>query len=165
MKTFLILTVIDLISAFRIMWLDVNTQYASLSTDDNLYGLPRVEESYNLMVFVLLINIAVILYKLILYRYQRIDINSMWKRMLLFVYTIVSFSCMATGYYYIGLKRHENIINEYNILFKLPIYLFGKDFIQRDLTVEHLYTTLCIVLISIYFSYLIILIKSQKKIS
>lgn len=163
MKTFLILTVIDVISAFRIMWLDVNTQYAPLSTDDNLYGLPLIEETYNLMVFVLLINIAVVFYKLIRKRYQQA--NKKWRIITLFLYSIVSFLCMAIGYYYIGLKTHECIINEYNILFRLPISLLGRDFIQRTLTVENLYTTLCITLISINFSYIILFIKSHKRLS
>ena len=75
-KTIVTLTLMDILSTARILWVDGHAQYAPLSIGDNLHGYPLIEENYNLMITVLIINIVVIIYKLIRKRYlQKIGLG------------------------------------------------------------------------------------------
>lgn len=165
MKAFIILTLIDILSTARILWVDGHAQYAPLSIGDNLHGYPLIEENYNLMITVLIINIVVVIYKLIRKRY--LQTNRTLKTITLSIYSMVSISCMTMGYIYIVHRSQESIINEYNILFKLPISLFGKDTIQRTFTAGNVYVTLSITLLSIIISYILLsfkyYIRTQRK--
>ena len=61
---------------------------------------------------------------------------------------------MSWGYFYISNRTHNGVINEYNTLFRFPIWMFGKDSVSRIITVTNLYLSLCVIHICICIIYI-----------
>ena len=138
-----ILGIIDIAIVFWIVWFERQIQYEPLldySSNLSVMKLPLHPEVYNTMIVTIILNIVAMIYELKNNRTSEF-MRSNW--LILSGYFIVVLFCMITGYYYISTRASDGVIDEYNTLFRFPIWLFGKELFSAFITITSLYYSLC----------------------
>lgn len=142
----LLLTIIDIMVLVWIVWNENGKQYEPpLCGYEDTYILPIDEATYNIMILSTLINIVVVISN-IKRLYQKTLENANLK--VLITYLIFVICSLGWGYFYIASRSESGIIDEGNILFCLPIMLFGEENITTLINVENFYISLCFIHIS-----------------
>ena len=154
-----ILSVFNLAVVFWIVWYEGHIQYEPLLelergvlTEMGLPTVPLNEVIYNTIIATFAINMTVLVLEL-----RRIRKRKMMKSDLSIAFTYFSLImfCMLFGCLYISSRTHNDIINEYNSLFRFPIWIIGKDMFTSVVTVTRLYMSLCVIhlCISLFYIY------------
>lgn len=158
-----ILCVIDIAIIFWIIWFERQIQYEALPDYNYNMGrkiLPLHSQTYDIMIIAIVFNSIVLLLesrKIRKRKYMKYDL------IIAFSYFFFIMLCMSWGYYYISNRTHNGVINEYNTLFRFPIWIFGKEPVSRIITVTNIYLSLCVIHICICLIYLMyILLKFRK---
>lgn len=142
----LLLTVSDILVVIWIIWSESRVQYEPpLWGHEDTYILPIVEQTYNVMIFAILINIVLVIGNIKKY-YRKTLAN--YELAVFIIYFIFVLCSLLWGYSYIASRSGSGIIDEGSILFCLPIMLFGEETITSVINVENVYISLCVILIS-----------------
>ena len=158
-----ILGIFDIIIVFWIVWFERQIQYEPLldySSNLSAMKLPLHPEVYNTIIITIILNIVALIYEL------RIDSISEFKRshwLILSGYFIIVLFCMITGYRYISTRASDGVIDEYNTLFRFPIWLFGKELFSSFITITSLYYSLCALHICLCMLNLYLCVKKMKE--
>lgn len=112
---------------------------------EDSYLLPIEEQIYNAMIFTILINIIVVIGNIKRVYHKTFENYNLAVLIIYFIFVMCS---LAWGYSYIASRTGYGIIDEGNILFCLPIMLFGEETITSAINVENFYISLCVILIS-----------------
>lgn len=135
-------------------------QYEVLS-DMGLPLIPLCDAIYNTIIIAIIVNFIVVLYE-ILSSFKRKHVEH--KLVIAFIYFSLIMFCMLWGSFYISTRIYGYVISESNTLFRLPIWLFGKDLITNIITVPSLYMSVCIVHLCICLFYLhMCIVKKQSQ--
>ena len=159
----LILSVIDIALIFWIIWYESRIQYEALPDCNYNMGkkiLPLHSQTYDAMIIAIIFNSIVLFLesrKIRKRKYMKYDL------IIAFSYFFIITLCMLWGYFYISNRTHNGVINEYNQLFRFPIWLFGKESVSRIITVTNLYLSLCVIHICICLIYLYMLFHHSPK--
>ena len=157
-----ILGIIDIAIVFWIVWFERQIQYEPLldySSNLSVMKLPLHPEVYNTMIVTIILNIVAMIYEL------RINCISELKRSHLLIlsgYYFIVLLCIIIGYSYISTRASDGVINEYNTLFRFPIWLFGKELFSTFITITSLYFSLCAIHICLCVLNLYLRIKNKK---
>lgn len=149
-----ILSVIDIAIIFWIIWFESQIQYEALHDNNFNMGrkiLPLHSQTYDIMIIAIVFNSIVLLLesrKIRRRKYMKYDL------IIVFSYFFFIMLCMSWGYFYISNRTYNGVINEYNTLFRFPIWMFGKDSVSRIITVTNLYLSLCVIHICICIIYI-----------
>ena len=96
------------------------------------------------MIFTILINIIVVIGNINRFYYKSLEHFNL---AVFFIYFIFVLCSLLLGYSYIASRSGSGIIDEGNILFCLPIMLFGEETVTSVINVENFYISLCAILI------------------
>ena len=153
-----LLSLFDIAIISWIPWYESGIEYEPLLdfehkvlTEMGLPTIPLDETIYNTMIVSVFINTVVVLFDLVKMRKQKLF---KYDLIIAFVYLSCALSCMLFGGYYLSTRICTGIINEYNALFQIPIFVFGKALITNYVSVIGLYIILCIVHLNICMFYL-----------
>ena len=153
-----LLSLFDIAIISWIPWYESGIEYEPLLdfehkilTEMGLPTIPLDETIYNIMIASVFINTVVVLFDLVKMRKQKLF---KYDLIIAFVYFSCALSCMSFGGYYLSTRICTGIINEYNALFQIPIFVFGKALITNYVSVIGLYIILCIVHLNICMFYL-----------
>ena len=158
-----ILGIIDVAIVFWIVWFERQIQYEPLldyTSNLSVMKLPLHSEVYNTMIVTIILNIVAMIYDLRINRISELK-RSHW--LILSGYFFVVLFCMIIGYYYISTRASEGVIDEYNTLFRFPIWLFGKELFSAFITITSLYYSLCAIHICLCALYLYLFIKKKTE--
>ncbi len=155
-----ILSVIDIAIIFWIIWFEGRLQYEP-PLDYNMERtiLPLDSEPYDMMIIAIVINSIVLVLesrKIRKKKYIKYDL------IIAFSYFFFITLCMLWGYFYISTRTHDGVIDEYNTLFRFPIWIFGKESFSRIITVTNLYLSLCVLHICICLFYMYLCVDEYK---
>ena len=166
MSRLIILSICDLIVVLWISWYDSGIEYeALLDVEYDILlkmGLPTIplsETIFNVVIVTIAVNMIVLtidLIRLCKRRFLKHDLT------MALVYVFFLICCMLLGNLYLSTRIHAGIINEYNLLFKLPIMLFGKDSFMSIVDVNRLYFSLCAIHLCMCMFYLYTCIRSLR---
>ena len=144
-----VLCVFDIAIVFWIIWYEGRIQYEPLLEQEysvlSEMGLPTIplsEVIYNTIITAIVINMIVIVFesrKLRHKKFQKYDLA------IAFAYFSLIMFCMLCGCFYISSRTHGDIINEFNPLFRFPIWVIGKEVFTGAVTVPKLYLSLCVI--------------------
>lgn len=158
-----ILCVFDIAIIIWIAWFDSCIQYEPLLDNSlNIDGptLPLIEQIYNTMIVAIVVNIIVIV----------IESRKVQKRKIVrynltiaFIYLFLVMFCILWGYCYLSGKIQIGVIGEDNLLFRFPIWVFGKELLTNIVTVTRLYLFLCVIHMCIYSFYVHLCLCEYKK--
>lgn len=153
-----LLSLFDIAIISWISWYENDIEYEPLLdyehkilTEMGLPTIPLNETIYNTMIVSVLINTVVVLFDLVRMRKQKLF---KYDLIIAFVYFTCALSCMLFGGYYFSTRICMGVINEYNALLQIPIFVFGKALITNYVSVIGLYIILCIVHLNICMFYL-----------
>ncbi len=158
----IILIAINATIIFWIIWFERRLQYEPLldyGSNMEYRRLPLVPQVYDIMIIAILVNIMVLVYEL------RKNSNNNFNNYNLascIIYFFFIICCVVLGYQHIHIKSHNSVIYEGNILFRFPIWLFGKERFTSIVTVTNLYVSLCVILICVCIIYLYVCVKNRK---
>lgn len=158
-----ILSVINIVIVFWIVWFERQIQYEPLLDYDSNIGaklLPLHSEVYNTMIIAIIINMIVLAFES---RIRRIRKYMKCDLIIAFAYLFLITFCILAGYFFILSRIQDGVIDEHNALFQFPIWLFGKDSFSSVITVTGLYSSLCIIHICICLFYLYSCVKQYKR--
>lgn len=153
-----VLSVIDIAIIFWIIWFEGHLQYEPLlNYNSNIEDkkFPLVAQVYNTIIVAIVINIIVLVceFRKIRNRYVKCNL------IISIMYFILIIFCMLLGYYYISIKSHHLVIYEGNVLFRFPIWIFGKDLFTSVVTVTNLYVSFCIIHLCMCLFYIYLCVK------
>jgi Ni,Fe-hydrogenase I cytochrome b subunit len=150
-----ILSIFDIAIVFWILWYEGGIQYEPLLEEEynilSRMGLPTIplsEAVYNTIIVAIVANMIVLIIeskKRYKRKYNKNDL------IVAFIYFLLIMSFMLCGSFYISSRIHSGIINEYNSLFRFPIWIIGKDLFTNVVTVTRLYLSLCIIHLCVCF--------------
>jgi hypothetical protein len=160
-----ILCVFDIAIALWIVWYEGRIQYEPLlETEYNILlemGLPTIplsEAVYNTIIVAIVINMIVLIIESRKRYNRKCGKNGL---IIAFAYFLLIMSFMLLGSFYISSRIHGGIINEYNSLFRFPIWIIGKDLFISVVTITRLYLSLCIIHLCICLFYLYLSIDKK----
>ena len=157
-----ILSVIDIALIIWIIWFESRIQYeALLDYNKGRKILPLHSETYDMMIIAIVINSIVLVLesrKIRKKKYIKYDL------IITFSYFFFITLCMLWGYFYISNRTHNGVIDEYNTLFRIPIWIFGKESVTRIITVTNLYLSLCALHIFICLFHIYLCVDEFKRI-
>ena len=161
-----LLSIIDIVIIFWMAWYESHIQYESLLEVEydvlSKMGLPTIplnETIYNTIIIAIVVNIIVLIIESLKRdnrKYQRVDFA------IVLIYFFLIMSCMLWGGIYISSRMQSGIINEYNPLFRFPIWVVGKELFTKAFTVTRIYVSLCIIHECVCFSYLYLCINKYN---
>ena len=161
-----ILSVFDIAIVFWILWYEGCIQYEPLlEVEYNILsemGLPTIplsEAVYNTIIVAIVVNIIVLVIesrKRYTGKCRKDDL------IVAFLYFLLIMSFMLLGSFYISSRIHSGIINEYNLLFRFPIWIIGRDLFISVVTVTRLYLSLCIIHLCVCSFYIYLCIPNRK---
>ena len=137
-----ILGIIDIAIVFWIVWFERQIQYEPILNDGSnlsVMKLPLHPEVYNTIIVTIIFNIMALIYELRI-NHARVYVRS--QGVILSVYLLVVLFCVILGYNYISTRLSNGVIDEYNTLFRLPIWLFGKELFSNFIGVTSRYLLL-----------------------
>ena len=148
----LILCVINIAVIFWIVWYHGQIQYEPLLDYANLEEkiFPLHKKVYNAIIVTIIVNILVMVLELRKLRNRKIIKSDL---IIGFTYFFQIMLCMMWGYLYISSRSHNGIIDEYNTLFRFPIWIFGEESFTSVFSVTNIYLSLCFIHICICLSY------------
>jgi hypothetical protein len=158
-----ILGIIDIAIVFWIVWYERQIQYEPLldyTSNLSVMKLPLHPEVYNTVIVTIIFNIVAMIYELRINRISELK-GSYW--LILSGYFFIVLFCMAIGYYHISTRASDGVIDEYNTLFRFPIWLFGKELFSTFITITSLYYSLCAIHICLCVLNLYLFIKKMKE--
>ena len=158
-----ILGIIDIAIVFWIVWFERQIQYEPLldySSNLSEMKLPLHPEVYNTIIVTIILNIVTMIYELRINRISELK-RSNW--LILSGYYFIVLSCMIIGFYYLSTRTSDGVIDEYNTLFRFPIWLFGKELFSTFITITSLYYSLCAIHICLCVLNLYLFIKKMKE--
>lgn len=158
-----ILCVFDIAIIIWIAWFESCIQYEPLLDNSlNIDGatLPLIEQIYNTMIIAIVINIIVIIIESRKVQKRKIGIYYLT---IAFTYLFLVVFCVLWGYCYLSGKIQIGVISEDNILFRFPIWVFGKESLTNIVTVTGLYLSLCVVHVCISLFYMHLCLSKYKK--
>lgn len=142
----LLLTILDIMVIVWVIWHESGIQYEpALWGYEDSYILPVDEFTYNVIIFTILINIIVVIGNIKRYYHKTLEKYNLAVFIVYFIFVLCS---LAWGYSYIASRSGSGIIDNGNILFCLPIMLFGEEAVTSVITVENFYISLCVILVS-----------------
>ena len=160
-----ILCVFNIAITLWIVWYEGRIQYEPLlETEYNLLlemGLPTIplsEAVFNTIIVAIVVNMIVLIIesrKRYIRKCKKDDL------IIAFIYFLLIMSFMLCGSFYISSRIHSGIINEYNSLFRFPIWIIGRDLFISVVTVKRLYLSLCIIHLCICLFYLYLCIDKK----
>lgn len=163
----LILCVFDIAIVFWILWYEGRIQYEPLLEEEynilSRMGLPTIplsETVYNTIIVAIVVNMIVLIIeskKRHKRKYNKSDLT------IAFTYFTLIMSCMLWGSFYISSRIHSGIINEYNSLFRFPIWIIGRDLFTNVITVTRLYLSLCIIHLCVCLFYIYLCIPRNHR--
>ena len=161
-----ILSVFDIAIVFWILWYEGRIQYEPLlEVEYNILsemGLPTIplsEAVYNTIIVAIVVNMIVLVIE------SRKRYNRKCRKndlIIAFMYFSLIMSFMLLGSFYISSRIHSGIINEYNLLFRFPIWIIGRDLFISVVTVTRLYLSLCIIHLCVCSFYIYLCIPNRK---
>lgn len=161
-----ILSIFDIAIVFWILWYESGIQYEPLlEVEYNILsgmGLPTIplsEAVYNTIIVAIVVNMIVLIIES-KKRYKRK--NNKNDLIVAFIYFLLIMSFMLLGSFYISSRIHSGIINEYNSLFRFPIWIIGKELFTSIVTVTRLYLSLCIIHLFVCSFYIYLCIPNRK---
>ena len=125
-------------------------------------GLPTIplsEAVYNTIIVAIVVNMIVLIIesrKRYIRKCKKDDL------IIAFIYFLLIMSFMLLGSFYISSRIHSGIINEYNSLFRFPIWIIGRDLFISVVTVTRLYLSLCIIHLCVCSFYIYLCIPNRK---
>ena len=157
-----ILCTIDFAIIFWIIWFENRLEYEPLldytsSLEDRC--TPLMPQVYNVMIIAIVANIIVSVGEL---RKKR-TCHIKWDIAIGTIYFCLISFCMLLGYYHISTKSHNLIIYEGNMLFRFPIWIFGKELFTSIVSVKNLYISLCVIQFSLCLLYLYSQVSKYRK--
>lgn len=148
----LLLTILDIMVIVWVIWNESGIQYEpALWGYEDSYILPVDEFTYNVIIFTILINIIVVIGNIKRYYHKTLGNYNLAVFIVYFIFVLCS---LLWGYSYIASRSGGGIIDEGNILFCLPIMLFGEETITSVINVMNFYVSLCVIHISICIVYI-----------
>lgn len=157
-----ILSVIDIVIILWIIWFERGIQYEPpLNYNMGRTILPLHSETYDMIIIAIVINSIVLILES-----QKIRKRKLMKcdLTIAFLYFLFITLCMLWGYLYISTRTHDGIISEYNTLFRIPIWIYGKESVLRIVTVANLYLSLCTLHFCICLFYMYLCVDEYKRI-
>ena len=153
-----LLCVLDVAIVIWIAWYERGIEYERLLDiqyevllDMGLPLIPLCETIYDTMIVTITINMVVLL----------LEIRRRYKRKyeeheltIAYVYFSLIMFCMLWGSFYISTRIYGDVISESNTLFRLPIWLFGKELFTSIFTVPSLYLSVSFIHLCICLFYL-----------
>ncbi len=153
-----LLCVLDVAIVIWIAWYERGIEYERLLDiqyevllDMGLPLIPLCETIYDTMIVTITINMVVLL----------LEIRRRYKRKyeeheltIAYVYFSLIMFCMLWGSFYISTRIYGSVISESNTLFRLPIWLFGKELFTSIFTAPSLYLSVCFIHLCICLFYL-----------
>ena len=140
-----LLCVLDVAIVIWIAWYERGIEYERLLDiqyevllDMGLPLIPLCETIYDTMIVTITINMVVLL----------LEIRRRY------VYFSLIMFCMLWGSFYISTRIYGSVISESNTLFRLPIWLFGKELFTSIFTAPSLYLSVCFIHLCICLFYL-----------
>ncbi|WP_407403145.1 hypothetical protein [Sodaliphilus sp.] len=156
-KRIVVLGFIDVLVILWIIWSEGQIQYEPpLDYRDIVY--PLDSNIYNTIIVTIIVNILVLIGETKM-SYGKAFGNA--NLILAIIFFIFITCCITWGYYYITTRIGSGVIDECNILFFLPVMLFGKDFFVNIATVINLYVSLCVILTVSCIVYISILFQNE----
>jgi hypothetical protein len=160
-----LLSVFDIAIVIWIAWYErgieyerlLDTQYAVL-LDMGLPLVPLCEAIYNTMIVTIAINMIVLLLEILRKYKRKYEAHEL---AMVFVYFSLTMFFMLLGSFYISTRIYGNVISESNTLFRLPIWLFGKELFTSIFTAPGLYLSVCIVHLCLCLFYLYLYIVQE----
>ena len=162
-----ILSIFDIAIFFWILWYEGCIQYEPLLEEEyNILsgmGLPTIplsEAVYNTIIVAIVVNMIVLVIeskKRYKRKYNKNDL------IVAFIYFLLIMSFMLLGSFYISSRIHSGIINEYNSLFRFPIWIIGRDLFTNVITVTRLYLSLCIIHLCVCLFYIYLCIPRNHR--
>ena len=153
-----LLSVFNVAIIFWIAWYEGEIKYEPLLKEQyevlSEMGLPLIPlcaAIYNTIIIAIIVNIIVVLYE-ILSSYKRKYVEH--ELVIAFIYFSLTMFCMLWGSLYISTRIYSYVVSESNTLFRLLIWLFGKDLVTNIITVPSLYLSVCMVHLCIISLYL-----------
>ena len=153
-----LLSVFDVAIIIWIAWYEGGIKYEPLLeeqydvlTEMGLPLIPLCDAIYNTIIIAIIVNIMVVLYEIIS-SYKRKYVEHEF--VIAFIYFTLIMFCMLWGSFYISTRIYGYVISESNTLFRLPIWLFGKDLFTKIITVPSLYLSVCIIHLCMCLFYL-----------
>ena len=119
-----ILSVINIVIVFWIVWFERQIQYEPLLDYDSNIGaklLPLHSEVYNTMIIAIIINMIVLAFES---RTRRIRKYMKCDLIIAFAYLFLITFCMMAGYFFILSRIQDGVIDEHNALFRYALYIF-----------------------------------------
>ena len=128
------------------IWYESGIQYEPpLWGYEDTYIYPIIREIYNAMIYAVVINIIVLISNIKKLNRKTLENYNLAIFIIYFIFVLCS---LSWGYSYIASRSGCGIIDNGNILFCLPIMLFGEETITSVINVENFYISLCVILIS-----------------
>ena len=153
-----LLSVFNVAIIFWIAWYEGEIKYEPLLKEQyevlSEMGLPLIPlcaAIYNTIIIAIIVNIIIVLYE-ILSSYKRKYVEH--ELVIAFIYFSQTMFCMLWGSLYISTRIYSYVVSESNTLFRLLIWLFGKDLVTNIITVPSLYLSVCMVHLCIISLYL-----------
>ena len=153
-----LLSVFNVAIIFWIAWYEGEIKYEPLLKEQyevlSEMGLPLIPlcaAIYNTIIIAIIVNIIVVLYE-ILSSYKRKYVEH--ELVIAFIYFSLVMFCLLWGSFYLSTRIYGYVIRESNTLFRLLIWLFGKDLVTNIITVPSLYLSVCMVHLCIISLYL-----------
>lgn len=153
-----LLSVFNVAIIFWIAWYEGEIKYEPLLKEQyevlSEMGLPLIPlcaAIYNTIIIAIIVNIIIVLYE-ILSSYKRKYVEH--ELVIAFIYFSQTMFCMLWGSLYISTRIYSYVVSESNTLFRLLIWLFGKDLVTNIITVPSLYLSVCMVHLCICSFYL-----------
>ena len=153
-----LLSVFNVAIIFWIAWYEGEIKYEPLLKEQyevlSEMGLPLIPlcaAIYNTIIIAIIVNIIIVLYE-ILSSYKRKYVEH--ELVIAFIYFSQTMFCMLWGSLYISTRIYSYVVSESNTLFRLLIWLFGKDLVTNIITVPRLYLSVCMVHLCIISLYL-----------
>ena len=153
-----LLSVFNVAIIFWIAWYEGEIKYEPLLKEQyevlSEMGLPLIPlcaAIYNTIIIAIIVNIIIVLYE-ILSSYKRKYVEH--ELVIAFIYFSLTMFCMLWGSLYISTRIYSYVVSESNTLFRLLIWLFGKDLVTNIITVPSLYLSVCMVHLCIISLYL-----------
>ena len=133
-----LLSVFNVAIIFWIAWYEGEIKYEPLLKEQyevlSEMGLPLIPlcaAIYNTIIIAIIVNIIVVLYE-ILSSYKRKYVEH--ELVIAFIYFSLTMFCMLWGSLYISTRIYSYVVSESNTLFRLLIWLFGKDLVTNIIT-------------------------------
>ena len=143
---FVILAIVNMLFAYRIVWVVKNTCFL-IYPGEIVYKFPLIKENYNVMIGGILMNIFMVGILLLKYRKRQIVEHCDMKCCVF--YNIITFLLIVWGYWHLFDTIHEQIITEYNPLFRFWFEVMNMQFLENPKYVMYVYCLLTTMLIGL----------------